>query len=399
MSRLTAILLYVLKWAVAGLALAFVVLAIRPDWLRPTGQDATLLNAAITANSAPVVQKITSFADAVERTAPAVVNIYSRRLVTEQVRPNPGDTGIAGTPPTLRQGVQTGLGSGVIVDRAGHIITNNHVIACAQRISVQLADGRGEAATVVGVDPATDIAVLKIDLNNPPVAPLGSSDKLRSGDIVLAIGNPYGLSQTVTQGIVSAIGRGQLGVTPLESFIQTDAAINLGNSGGALINAQGELIGINTAALSQATGQTGITGISFAVPVNLVRGVMAQILQFGHVKRGWFGVETQRLTPQQAAALGLEAPQGLMIVQVYAKSPAAQAGLQRGDVITRINGEQRSIDEALKLVAGTAPGQQISLSILRTGKRHDYTVTLIERGVSVDENNCNAPTSSASSRD
>lgn len=365
MPGLNAALKFVVRWAVVGLAGAFLLIVARPQWfgLRASNQVAT-------APTPPAV----SFADAVARSAPAVVNIFYKRVVTEQVRP--GSSG-----PAVRQGIQTGLGSGVIVDRAGHIVTNNHVIACAQQINVQLADGRTEPATVVGTDPATDLAILQIPLQNPPVAPLGSSESLRSGDVVLAIGNPYGLSQTVTQGIVSATGRGQLGVTPLESFIQTDAAINLGNSGGALINARGELIGINTAALSQSLG---VTGISFAIPVSLVRGVMDEILHYGRVRRGWFGVETQGLTSQQAAALGLQEPDGLLIVHIAPDSPASHAGLKPGDVITSINGQQRSLLEALNLVAGTPPGRQISLSVLREGKRQDHTVTLVERSADVD---------------
>lgn len=386
MPGLMTALKFILKWSVVGLAVAFLLVVARPQWFGRTS-----VNSSVAASSDPAVSpvQITSFADAVARSAPAVVNIFYKRLVTEQVGPRGKSGADSHGVPELRQGIQTGLGSGVIVDSAGHIVTNNHVIACAQQINVLLADGRTEAASVVGTDPATDIAILKVNLSNPPVAPLGSSAALRSGDIVLAIGNPYGLSQTVTQGIVSATGRGQLGVTPLESFIQTDAAINLGNSGGALINARGELIGINTAALSQTLG---VTGISFAIPISLVRGVMDEILHYGHVRRGWFGVETQGLTPQQAASIGLQAPEGLAIVQVYADSPAAQVGLRRGDVITRINGEQRSLDEALKLVAGTPPGKQISLSVLRDGKRHDYTVTLVERSLDIDvAASCNNP--------
>lgn len=376
MPDLREIVSFVLKWVIVGLAIACVMLIARGRWFSPSTSD--------TANKST---GIISFADAVGRTAPAVVNVFSRRLVTEEV-PSHGaaDNSSTSAAPILRQGIQTGLGSGVIVDRSGIIVTNNHVIACAQRINVQLADGRTKSATVVGTDPATDLAVLKVDIKNLPTAPMGTSDSVRTGDVVLAIGNPYGLSQTVTQGIVSATGRGSLGVSPLESFIQTDAAINLGNSGGALINSRGELIGINTAALSQSLG---VTGISFAVPVNLVRGVLQQIVQFGRVKRGWFGVETQSLAPQQAAALGLELPQGLIITQVYEHSPAAQAGLQRGDVITKLNGEQRSINDALRLVAGSAPGQQITLSVLREGKQRDYSIKLVERDSRVDvENNC-----------
>jgi len=379
MPHLREILSFVVKWVIVGLAIACVMLMARIRWFGPNSSD--------TRNAIETV----SFADAVARTAPAVVNVFSRRLVTEEVHPRePLDNSSSSVAPILRQGIQTGLGSGVIVDRNGFIVTNNHVIACAERINVQLADGRSEAATIVGTDPATDIAILKVAIKNLPVAPMGTSDSVRTGDVVLAIGNPYGLSQTVTQGIVSATGRGRLGVSPLESFIQTDAAINLGNSGGALINARGELIGINTAALSQSLG---VTGISFAVPVNLVRGVMQQIVQYGRVKRGWFGVETENLTSQQAAALGLTSPQGLMIAQVYAHSPAANAGLKRGDVITRLNGEQRSINDVLRLIAGSAPGQQITLSVLREGKQRDYTVTLVERDTQVDtENTCNSGT-------
>jgi serine protease DegS len=390
MSGLTTALKFILKWAVVGLAVAFLLVVARPQWFGRSSVDSAT---ASSSSDLAMTAQVTSFADAVARSAPAVVNIFYRRLVTEQVKPSGKQQANGHAVPELRQGIQTGLGSGVIVDGAGHIVTNNHVIACAQQINVLLADGRTEAATVVGADPATDIAILKVNLSNPPVAPMGSSEALRSGDIVLAIGNPYGLSQTVTQGIVSATGRGQLGVTPLESFIQTDAAINLGNSGGALINVRGELIGINTAALSQSLG---VTGISFAIPISLVRGVMDEILHYGHVRRGWFGVETQGLTQQQADSIGLQAPDGLVIVQVYPGSPAAQVGLQRNDVITRINGEQRSLDEALKLVAGTPPGKQISLSVLRDGKRRDYTVTLVERSADVDAStNCSDSGSSA----
>jgi serine protease DegS len=362
--------------------MACVLLIFRGQFLQP--RDPTSTNA-----NPPFV----SFADAVERTAPAVVNVFSRRLVTEQVQPQ-ANTEHGAVPPVLRQGVETGLGSGVIVDQKGYVVTNNHVIACAERVSVQLADGRVEAASVVGTDPATDIAILKIEMKKLPVAPMGTSGEVRTGDIVLAIGNPYGLSQTVTQGIVSATGRGQLGVSQLEGFIQTDAAINLGNSGGALINAHGELIGINTAALSQTEGQTeGVTGISFAVPVNLVRGVMQQIVQYGHVKRGWFGVETRALGTQQAVTLGMESVQGMVITKVYDHSPAATAGLQRGDIITQLNGDRRNVADALRIVASSAPGQTISLRVLRDGQRRDFTVTLTERDVREDsEINCSTPT-------
>jgi serine protease DegS len=224
--------------------------------------------------------------------------------------------------------------------------------------------------------------VLQIQLKNLPAAPLGQSAALRTGDIVLAIGAPYGLSQTVTQGIVSALGRGQLNVAAIEGFIQTDAAINEGNSGGALINVQGELIGINTAALSQ---NQGVSGISFAIPVNLVRGVMQAIVRDGRVKRGWFGVESAGLTAQQATLLGVPANNGLFIKKVYPDSPAAAAGLEPGDIITHIDGAQRSMSEALSLVASKQPGENISLSVIRQNSRYDFTVKLVERKASEDD--------------
>lgn len=374
MNQLKEFASFISKWVVVGLAVACVVLIVRPSLLHP-GTPKNVENA---------LQN--SFADSVARISPAVVNVFSRRLVSESHSvQGEASSSLAST---LRQGVETGLGSGVIVDSKGYVVTNNHVIACAERISVQLADGRIEAASVIGTDPATDIAVLKINMKNIPVAPMGTSSAVRTGDVVLAIGNPYGLSQTVTQGIVSATGRGQLGVNPLESYIQTDAAINLGNSGGALINAQGELIGINTAALSQSEG---VTGISFAVPVNLVRGVMQQIVTYGHVRRGWMGVETRALTSQQAAILGMESPQGLIIAQVYENSPAAKSGLRRGDVITRINGERRNDNDALRIVAGSAPGENIALTVLRDNSMLDFNIKLVERDVTMDnESNCAA---------
>lgn len=381
MPGLPAAAKFIFKWTVVGLAVAFLIVLVRPQWLLP--------NAPTAASSAPPAPPL-SFANAVARTAPAVVNIFTARVVTEKIKPNSRSS--SGATPEPRKGVETGLGSGVIVDSEGHVVTNNHVINCAERIYVQLADGRTEDAKVVGTDPATDLAILQIQLKNPPVAPLGQSDALRTGDIVLAIGAPYGLSQTVTQGIVSALGRGQLNVTAIEGFIQTDAAINEGNSGGALINANGELIGINTAALSQTLG---ISGISFAIPVNLVRGVMDAIFKYGHVKRGWFGVETEALSSQQTTVLGIPPNEGMLIKQVYPDSPAAAAGLRAGDMIIGINGKQLSLGEALSLVASTPPGERISLSVVRQNTRYDFDVTLVERKLENNaQNSCgdNKPT-------
>lgn len=364
---------FVLKWVIVGLAIACVMLLARPAWLFP--------RSATSSATTTVPSRLVSFADAVARSSPAVVNIYTARVIDERLLSKQFD-GLTNVPtPLVRRRIQNSLGSGVLIDTAGHVVTNNHVIKCAQQIWLQLADGRSEAAVVVGQDPDTDLAVLKINLGQPPVLPMGRSDELRVGDIVLAIGNPYGLSQTVTQGIVSATGRGELGLNPFESYIQTDAAINLGNSGGALINLQGELIGINTAVLSQ---ELGTEGIGFAIPVNLVRGVLEQIIRDGKVTRGWFGVESQDVDPPEAAALGLQPPTGILITQVTLGSPADQAGLQRGDIITRIGGKPRTAAAARTLVASTAPGSKIELSILRRGVRHDLTATLVERVIAKD---------------
>ena len=237
--------------------------------------------------------------------------------------------------PGYRQRVERSLGSGVILDTDGHIVTNNHVIDAASIIKVQLADGRVAEAKVMGRDADTDLAVLQIELPDLPAMALGRSDTLRVGDVVLAIGNPVGLSQTVTQGIVSATGRGNLRVARFENFIQTDAAINLGNSGGALVNTAGELVGINTAIFAR---NAGIEGIGFAIPVNLVRGVMEEIFKNGRVIRGWLGVVPQNVTPEQARALG--APDGgVFIANLYKGSPALRAGLLPGDLITQLDDE------------------------------------------------------------
>jgi S1-C subfamily serine protease len=252
------------------------------------------------------------------------------------------------------------LGSGVIVDTAGTIVTNQHVIAGADSIRVQLADSRIADATIVGQDPDTDIAILHLAMDKLPIMPVGRSDTLRVGDIVLAIGNPYGLSQTVTQGIVSATGRGQLGLATFENFIQTDAAINLGNSGGALIDAQGDLVGINTAVLNRAYG--GPEGIGFAIPVNLVRGVMEQILKVGHVVRGWLGFVPQDLSDEQAAQLGIAAGGGVTVVNILVKSPAFESGVRPGDLITGLQGEPvQSSQDLVSRVAALPPGSLVEL--------------------------------------
>ena len=268
-----------------------------------------------------------------QRGAPAVVNVYTARLVTERVAPSLGEL-FGDYMPRYRQRIERSLGSGVIVDESGHIVTNHHVIANADSIRVQLADGRVADATIVGRDPDTDLAVLKIDLTPLPVATFGRSDQLQVGDVVLAIGNPVGLSQTVTHGIVSATSRQQLGIAPLEDFIQTDAPINFGNSGGALVDASGALVGINTAIVAK---NIGVEGIGFAIPVNMVRGVLDEIIAHGRVIRGWIGIVPEDLSDEQAQQLGF-AQAGVVIGNLYVGSPAQQAGLLPGDLITAIDG-------------------------------------------------------------
>jgi serine peptidase DegS len=307
-----------------------------------------------------------SYADAVDISAPAVANIYTRRLVAASGSAEPG-----------RFQLNTSLGSAVVIDPEGYLVTNYHVVADAAEIRLQMADGRLAIPDVVGVDSETDLALLKVDLGPLPAITLGRSDQLRIGDIVLAIGNPYGLSKTVTQGIVSATGRGLLGLLTFENFIQTDAAINEGNSGGALINSRGELVGINTAVLAQ---DAGTEGIGFAIPVDLVRGVVDDIKKHGRVIRGWVGILPDELSGAESAALGLDPNVGILMSSIVPEGPAARAGLQRGDVILGIDGEPiRSRQQALLIVAGLNPGEQVEVEAWRNGQRFRATLVVAER--------------------
>jgi len=315
-----------------------------------------------------------SYAAAVRRAAPAVVNISTARLVTEQI----GAQLFGDLRPLYRRRVERALGSGVIADAGGDIITNNHVIANADTIVVTLADGREAQAVVVGRDPDTDLAVLHIKLKSLPVMPLGRSDHLQVGDGVLAIGNPLGLSQTVTHGIVSATGRSQLGVATFEDFIQTDAAINAGNSGGALINTLGDLIGINTAVLDK-NNDISVEGISFAIPVNLARGVMDEILDHGRVIRGWTGIVPEDVAVEQAQQLGLPRG-GVVITNLYRSSPAVDASVHIGDVVTTVDGKDvRSAQDTLAQIAAKKPGSHVQLHLLRGRSELDTTVAVTER--------------------
>ncbi len=352
-AELKSALVFLLQSIVVGLAVAFVVVLVRPDLLPTigTGRD-----------SGPA-----SYADAVDLSAPAVANVYTKRLVED---------GASGDAPT-RFRVNTSFASAVIIDQAGYLVTNYHVIADAAEIRIQLSDGRIAEPERVGVDVETDLALLKIDIGVVPAIRLGSSSQLRVGDVVLAIGNPYGLTKTVTQGIVSATGRGLLNLTTFENFIQTDAAINAGNSGGALINNKGELVGINTAVLAQ---DPGTEGIGFAIPVDLVRGVVEEIKKNGRVIRGYMGLQPDDLTSAERIALGLEGNVGILLVDVYEEGPAAVANLQRGDVVLSLNGEPiLSQRQALLLVAGTNPGDSVDIVAWRDGRQFRTTVVAGER--------------------
>jgi Do/DeqQ family serine protease len=406
MSRIGRVLMFIAASVVSGLALAFIVVAWRPQLVGvaapppaaaapssipgpdaspalekprvPAAGAVTETGAAPTSDgAAPVLlfpgHDAWSYADAVQRAAPAVVNIYTSRTVTERVQPS-GFGAFFGAPPSYRNRTERSLGSGVIVDAEGHIATNNHVIEDADQVRVQLADHRVAVAQVVGRDPDSDLALLKISLGHLPVMPFGHSDQLQVGDVVLAIGNPLGLSQTVTHGIVSAKGRGQLGLATFENFIQTDAAINLGNSGGALINTRGELVGINTAIVAKTSG---VEGIGFAIPVNMVRGVIHDLIVRGKVVRGWIGIFPEDFSNEQASLFGL-VHGGVVLWDLYPDSPALAAGLARGDIITGIDGtEVKSSQDIMARIASTQPGTKIKLGGLRD--RSAFEVTIIVR--------------------
>jgi serine protease DegS len=401
---------------VGGLALAFVIVFIHPQLLQrsstatptiPAPAPAPAASADLAsipapkesanprtdAPPAPVADRARmpvnasaagSFAAAVKRASPAVVNISTQRLVTEQIQPSVFDQMFGDLQPFYRHRVERALGSGVIIDTAGHIITNNHVIANADTINVQLADGRVTRASVVGRDPDTDLAILSIKLKDPPVMPLGRSNELQVGDAVLAIGDPLGLSQTVTHGIVSATGRSQLGVATFENVIQTDAAINAGNSGGALVNERGELVGINTAVLNKTGGGSiSVEGIGFAIPVNLARGVMKEILDHGRVIRGWIGILPEDVDDEQARQLGL-ARGGVVITNMYRGSPAVDASLRIGDIITEVEGHTvHSAQDTLEQIAIRKPGTNLRLRMLRGRSEVSTIVHVTERPNSI----------------
>lgn len=318
------------------------------------------------------VESKSGYSQAAEKAMPTVVNIFTTSKTTsadphQQYYDDPLFKHFFGDQFGEQQAQpESSLGSGVIVSEQGLIMTNNHVVNTADEIEVALADGRKLSAKVVGTDPETDLAVLKVDADNLPAITFANSEKLQVGDVVLAIGNPFGVGQTVTQGIISALGRNHLGINTFENFIQTDASINPGNSGGALIDTNGNLIGINSAIYSRSGGSMGI---GFAIPVSIAKHVMEQITQTGSVTRGWIGIEAQDITPELAESFKLDKAEGSLIAGVLRDSPADEAGLKPGDILVSINGKQVVDSESmLNLIAVLKPKDKAKLGIVRNGK-------------------------------
>ncbi|MDZ7789358.1 MAG: trypsin-like peptidase domain-containing protein [Xanthomonadales bacterium] len=359
---MTRIIHFAVQFVVIGLAVAFILVWIWPQLLPASHQNPA--------------EPVSSYADAVNRTAPSVVSVYTRTMVTEPL-------GLEFSDPLFSRlyrdrtvtRPRRGLGSGVIISSDGLVLTTQHVISGVDDILVALWDGRVADASVVGSDPATDLALLRVDLGDLPVATLAKDDNLRAGDVVLAIGNAFGLSHTVTMGIVSATGRGHLSLASHEDFIQTDAAINAGNSGGALINPSGEVVGINSASMGQ---ETGAQGISFAIPASVVRRVTQQIIEYGQVTRGWMGVELSDVSLRLANAEALQP--GARVSQVHRGSPAWNAGLQRGDILVSANGAQvQSARDLMQRIAATEPGSDMELEVIRGNQLFTTSVELIQQ--------------------
>ena len=305
------------------------------------------------------------YAEAAAHAMPAVVSVTTERMPRRR-HPASADRRPGALRPSL------GLGSGVLVAPGGYVLTNDHVVEGAEQVEVRLADGRQARATLVGRDPDTDLAVLHIDLPHPPTLDFADERRARVGDVVLAIGYPFGVGQTVTQGIISALGRSRLGINTFENFIQTDAAINPGNSGGALVDTRGRLLGINTAIYSSSGGSLGI---GFAVPASTAREVLRQIIAYGRVRRGWIGVEVRGMSAAQARRLGLRDAHGVLVAEVLRGGPAQRAGLRAGDVLLELDGQAvDDADELLDRVAALPPGGTASLEVLRAGKHRSLRV-------------------------
>ncbi len=360
------------------LAVLFVVSTLRPDLLT-WNMRGNVVTVKEPQPEAPA-RAAASFRDAARQAMPAVVNVFTSQEVKRPRHPFMDDPlfryffGDQNDPGPQRR---EGLGSGVIVSEEGYILTNHHVIESVDQIEIALSDARKVRARVVGTDPETDLAVLKIELEKLPSITFARPEQLRVGDIVLAIGNPFGVGQTVTLGIVSGLGRSHLGITTFENFIQTDAAINPGNSGGALVDASGNLVGINTAIYSQTGGSMGI---GYAIPVSIARQVMEQIVEKGSVTRGWIGVGVQDITAELAQSFTLSAARGVLITQVERGSPADKGGIKPGDILLAVN--DRPVADTttmLNLIASLQPGQQAAIRLTRNQAETGLTVTIGRR--------------------
>lgn len=373
------------------LALIFIIATLKPQWLQGQGQFGRQLAAPIVAlqEVAPGLgghgpSSPSSYADAAQKAMPAVVNVFSSKGGAPAPRdPRLNDPlfryffGEGGVPAKPAPHAASNLGSGVIVSADGYILTNQHVVDGADEIEVALADGRKTDAKIIGSDPETDLAVLKINLPNLPIITLGRMDSARVGDVVLAIGNPFGVGQTVTMGIISALGRNHLGINTFENFIQTDAAINPGNSGGALVDVHGNLLGINTAIYSRSGGSLGI---GFAIPVSTARTVLESIIETGTVTRGWIGVEPQDVTPDITESFGLNQKTGAIVAGVLQGGPADKAGIKPGDILIGVN--DQTIEDTTKLlnvIAQIKPGTTALMHLIRKNKPLDVDLVVGKR--------------------
>lgn len=373
-NRLIKAIKFLVQFSITGLAIAFILLVFFPDKFLSNPEKQ--VNNISLAEKNPV--EIFSYNQAISLASPAVVNVYARQIRSSQTNPLFQD-------PIFRrffgdlsqeQEINNNLGSGVIMNKSGYLLTNAHVINEANDIQISLNDGRQATAKIIGIDSETDLAVLHIDLANLPVTPVGKSNGLKVGDVVLAIGNPYNFGQTVTQGIVSATRRNKVGINIIEDFIQTDAAINPGNSGGALINARGELVGINTAIISNSGGSQGI---GFAIPVDQAIDVMQQLINRGYVERGWLGIVPQPVPSDISDALNLDTS-GVIVTAVFNNSPASAAGVMPGDIIIKVNGHPLlDSQQAVQIITSFKPGELINLDIIRNWDRIFLSAEVTQR--------------------
>ncbi len=374
-----------IRWpAVFGLLAALTVLQLFPE-LNPRNPAVSPNHPSFTVGNTHYEPGVTSYAEAVSRAAPSVVNVFTRKKInrtTHRMFNDPLFRYFYNSADIPRQErMQSALGSGVIISEQGYLLTNNHVIYGADEIVVQLQDGRESKARVIGVDIENDLAVLKIELDQLRAIPIGSPQSAQVGDIVLAIGNPFGMGQTVTQGIISATGRYGLGISAFENFIQTDAAINPGNSGGALIDVHGNLLGINTAILDRI-GNSDLDGVGLAVPADTAVRTLKDIVEFGRVVRGWLGVDAQSLTPQLAHSFQLNSTNGVLITRIYNNGPAHVAGLQPGDVIVKINDEPVGNGaRGRQQIQESRPGETVAIEFYRNGKLEKVQAVLEKKPV------------------